>query len=198
MIFKKISLLNNDASLIMTLHFRFLILHFVKFLINPNNPNYASVPKRQKLLNVCFYYLFISFMTCRIILWYPVEIAEKIGLFDELKEMDFKMGIIARVFSVIIIAPFIEEGIFRSWLGNYRNKNYFTGLYYISALLFGCVHITGYQFNESHYFFIPFITMTQIFGGLMLGYIRIIYGFWYGVLLHSLFNSLSIAEYFIF
>jgi len=34
--------------------------------------------------------------------------------------------------------------------------------------------------------------MTQTFGGLMLGYIRIIYGFWYGVLLHSLFNILGV------
>ncbi|WP_409012632.1 type II CAAX prenyl endopeptidase Rce1 family protein [Dyadobacter sp. 3J3] len=74
----------------------------------------------------------------------------------------------------------------------------FKWLYYISALLFGFIHIFNYQFNDTHYLFIPFITTGQLFGGLMLGYIRIIYGFWYDVLLHALFNSLMIGGYFIF
>jgi hypothetical protein len=182
----------------MITHFGYLTRHFIGFLRDPNHPDYAVVSTWHKLWHVCFYYLLISFVTSGIILSYPVEIAEQIGWFDELKEMDMKMGVMAKVFSIIIFAPLAEEGMFRLCLGYYRNKAYFRVLYYISALLFGCVHILNYQFNDSHYFFIPFITMSQTFGGLMLGYIRIIYGFWYGVLLHALFNSLVIGGYFIF
>lgn len=156
------------------------------------------VPTGQKLVHVCFYYLAISFVASAIILWYPVEIAEKLSLFDALKEKDLKMSTPVKLATTIIFAPLIEEGMFRLWLGFYRNENYFQWLYYLSATLFGFVHIFNYQFNDSHYIFIPFITMSQIFGGLMLGYIRIIYGFWYGVLLHSLFNVLALTWYFYF
>jgi membrane protease YdiL (CAAX protease family) len=177
----------------MMLQFRFLLLHFLGFIKNPNKPDYAIIPQRHKLLNVCFYYLVISFVISGMILWYPVEIAEKLGLFAELKEKDLKMSMPVKIATAIIFAPLIEEGMFRLWLGFYRTKNYFKWLYYVSAILFGLVHIFNYQLNDSHYAFIPFITMTQTFGGLMLGYIRIIYGFWYGVLLHALFNVLGIA-----
>ncbi|WP_409013855.1 type II CAAX prenyl endopeptidase Rce1 family protein [Dyadobacter sp. CY356] len=101
------------------------------------------------------------------------------------------MSLLVKVFLVIIFAPLMEECMFRLFLGFYRNKNYFKWLYYVSAVFFGCIHIFNYQFNSSHYIFIPFITISQTFGGLMLGYVRIIYGFWYGVLLHSLFNILE-------
>jgi membrane protease YdiL (CAAX protease family) len=177
-------------------HFKVLIRRFIQFLRDPNHPDYPVVSTRQKLLDVCFYYLLISFVMSGVILWYPVEIAEKLGWFDELKEVDLKMSLTAKLFSMIIFAPLVEEGMFRFWLGSYRNKSYFVFLYYISSLLFGYVHIFNYHLNDSHYFFIPFIIMTQIFGGFTLGYIRIIYGFWYGVLLHALFNVLGvICEY---
>jgi membrane protease YdiL (CAAX protease family) len=182
----------------MAFHFRLLLLNFIRFLKDPNNPDYSAVSSKQKLLNVGFYYLVISFVISGIILWYPVEIAEKFGLFDELKEKDLKMSMPVKIATGLIFAPLIEEGMFRLWLGFYRNENYFQWLYYVSAILFGLVHIFNYQLNDSHYAFIPFITITQTFGGLILGYIRITYGFWYGVLLHASFNGLAIARYLIF
>jgi uncharacterized protein len=182
----------------MVLHFRFLFLHFIGFLRHPNSQYYPSISKRQKLWNVCFYYLLISFVVSTVILRYPVEIAERVGLFEELKVREMKMNELVKMASIIILAPLIEEGVFRLWLGGYRNKNYFPWLYYSSAMIFGCIHIFNYQFSASHYLYVPFITMTQIFAGLMLGYIRIIYGFWYGVLLHASYNGLVSAGYFIF
>lgn len=176
----------------MVLHFKFLMLHFIGFINNPNDPDYVDISKDQKLLNVSFYYLIIQFVVSAFILWYPVEIAEKLGFYNRLEEIDYKTGVATIVISAVILAPLIEEGIFRLSLGYYREKSYFKWLYYLSALIFGWIHFFNYQFDNSHYLFIPFITMTQTFGGLMLGYIRIIYGFWYGVLLHSLFNILGV------
>ena len=49
-----------------------------------------------------------------------------------------------------------------------------------------------YEIDSTHLPYIPFITMTQIFSGFMLGYIRIVYGFLYGIVLHALFNTLAV------
>lgn len=177
----------------MEISYRNLILHFVGFVKNPNVPEYGHVSKRQKLIIVGFYYLSIQFVVCAFILWYPVEIAGQLGLFNNLEEKEFSGGILISIISATILAPVLEELVFRLSLGYYRHKRYFKWLYYLSALLFGWIHIINYDFDRTHYFFIPFITMTQSFSGLMFGYIRIIYGFWYGVLLHSLFNILGVV-----
>lgn len=176
----------------MIIHFKFLIWHFITFFKNPNHPKYVHLSQAQKLRDVGFYYLTIQFLMGAILLWYPVEIAETLGLYNKLEEVDTKIGVPFLILSAVILAPLIEEGIFRLFLGHFRNKSYFNWLYYISSLLFGWIHFFNYQFDHSHYFFFPFITMTQTFGGFMFGYIRIMYGFWYGVLLHSLFNCLAI------
>jgi membrane protease YdiL (CAAX protease family) len=176
----------------MIIHFKFLIKHFIAFFKDPAHPNYVNLSTRQKLRDIGFYYLTIQFIICAIILWYPVEIAEKLGLYNKLEEIDVKIDISFMILLAVILAPLIEEGIFRLFLGRFRNKPYFNWVYYISSLLFGWIHFFNYQFDQSHYFFLPFITMTQTFGGFMLGYIRIMYGFWYGVLLHSLFNCLGV------
>lgn len=76
----------------MVLHFKSLMLHFIGFIKNPNAPDYVDISKDQKLVNVCFYYLFITFGVSVIILGLPAAIAEKLGLFDELKESDLKDG----------------------------------------------------------------------------------------------------------
>ncbi|MFC6193428.1 type II CAAX prenyl endopeptidase Rce1 family protein [Dyadobacter subterraneus] len=90
------------------------------------------------------------------------------------------------------MAPLVEEFIFRYSLGKIRNKLYFKCAYYLSAVLFGWIHIVTYEFDSSHYLFIPLITLTQTFAGFLLGYVRIIYGFWYGVLLHAVYNTLAL------
>ncbi|WP_159467136.1 CPBP family intramembrane glutamic endopeptidase [Dyadobacter sp. 3J3] len=177
----------------MVVHFKFLLLHFTAFFKKPNQPDYFSLTIRQKLIDVGCYYLVIQFGICAILLWYPVEIAEKLGFYNKLEEINSNFSVPMIVFSAVVMAPVIEEGIFRLFLGFHRHKTYFNWLYYVSSVLFGWIHFFNYQFDESHYFFFPFITMTQTFSGLMLGYIRIMYGFWYGVLLHALFNCAAIA-----
>jgi len=94
----------------MVLHFKTLIRHFFGFLKNPNAPDYVDISKDQKLLNVSFYYLIIQFVVSAFILWYPVEIAEKLGLYNRLEEIDYKTGVATIVISAVILAPLIEEG----------------------------------------------------------------------------------------
>ena len=156
--------------------FKQLFINFLRFLKNPNQPNYPNISARQKLLHVCFYFLIIDFVLA-VALWYPVELAEKMGWFNPLKTIEFDHSIYFEIFGLLIFAPLVEEWVFRLFLGYYRHKPYFKWLFYGSAFVFGLIHISNYQLDTTHYFFMPLITMTQTFGGLMLGFIRINYGF---------------------
>lgn len=176
--------------------FKELFFSFAHFVRNPNIPNYPTTPYNQKLIDVFLYFLLIQFIFGGIILWYPVAIAEKIGLFNSLASNKPPVGVILTIFSGVVLAPLIEEGLFRFPLGLYRKDPYFRWWYYTVSILFGFIHIFNYPVDRTHLFYIPFITMTQTFGGFLFGYIRIIYGIWYAVLLHSLFNILGfIWEY---
>ena len=169
-----------------------LFSSFLYFVKNPSKPVYPNIDSKQKLIDVCFYFLFINFIVSGIILWYPVAIAEKIGLFNTLANKNQDVGIVLTIVSAVMIAPLIEEIIFRFPLGHYRNELHFRWLYYTVSVSFGLIHIFTYNIDSTHLPYIPFITMTQTFSGFMLGYIRVIYGFWYGVLLHALFNVLGV------
>ncbi len=91
------------------------------------------------------------------------------------------------VFSVLIIAISI--------LYLYHNQcfafinNHYKQIFYLSAVLFGLIHIfnftgiTGYNL-----IFTPLLVLPQIFMGFILAYIRVNYGFKYGVLFHATVN----------
>ncbi len=172
--------------------FKELLFDFLYFIRNPNRPVYPDINSKQKLINVCLYFLSIHFAVSGIILWYPVAIAEKIGLFNPLSSASKDIDVLLTILSAIIIAPLIEEAVFRFPLGHYRNESHFRWSYYGTSAFFGLIHIFTYDIDSTHLPYAPFITMTQIFSGFMFGYIRVIYGFWYGVLLHALFNALGI------
>lgn len=171
-------------------HFRFHFLHFVTFVKDPNNPYYLDVSDNKKLIDVGFYLAILSFIAGEF-LWYPVKLAEKLKWYNPLIEIDNGQKILIVLVSAVAIAPIIEEGMFRLQLGYLRDKSYFKWIYYVSAVLFGWIHMVTYAFDSSHYLFIPFITLTQTFAGFLLGYVRMIYGFWYGVLLHAVHNALA-------
>ena len=169
--------------------FLFSFFHFVRY---PNNSIYPTISSNQKLIDICCYFLFIEFIIGGIILWYPVALAEKIGLFGPLMEKNENENILSIALSAIVIAPIVEEGLFRYPLGEIRNKSYFKWVYYSFSILFGLLHIFTYNIDSTHLPYIPFITLTQTFSGFLFGYVRVIYGFWYGVLLHSLINVLGV------
>jgi len=67
---------------------------------------------------------------------------------------------------------------------------YFRFLFWFSALLFGLLHATNFRGCTFTIIALsPLLCLPQIIMGFILGYIRMSYGFWYGVLLHFLINS---------
>jgi membrane protease YdiL (CAAX protease family) len=130
----------------------------------------------------------------------------------ELENLFNNESIFFILFMVAFFVPLIEELIFRLYLNYNRNflflgldkltnnwakkiwENYFKGFFYFSAFIFGLVHITNYSNNSALFFIlIPFIILPQLLGGLIIGYIRLKLGFFWGVLEHGLHNFLIFA-----
>ncbi|TDE13793.1 CPBP family intramembrane glutamic endopeptidase [Dyadobacter psychrotolerans] len=177
----------------MLAHFQYLSISFLRFTVDPNNPEYPQIPKQQKLLDVGVYYAILGFLGGSL-LWCVVEAAEYLSLFSPLIELNNGDQVFLTVFSAVVVAPIVEEGISRLFLGYVRHLSYFKWLYYLSSLSFGWIHIFTYDYDQSHYLYIPIITGAQTFAGLLFGYVRIRYGFWYGVLLHSMYNLLVVIS----
>jgi len=86
---------------------------------------------------------------------------------------------------------------------NFTNKSnlkflfikYFRFIFWFSALLFGLLHATNFQGNTLVILlFSPLLCFPQIIMGLILGYIRMNYGFIYGVLIHFVINSIMLLN----
>ena len=155
----------------------------------------------------------------------------------ELVEDDFSISAISLFFSAVVLAPLLEELVFRLplrpsvtavailyslfifWLSLwiavyssllsavlfvfvsfyiartfiqkdflqafYRQHPYF--LFYSSTLVFGAVHVFNYE--QASWKLLPLLVFSQTIGGLLLGFVRIRYGFWWAVFLHAFHNS---------
>ncbi|TDE12521.1 CPBP family intramembrane glutamic endopeptidase [Dyadobacter psychrotolerans] len=181
----------------MILHLKYLIFRFANFIRNPNNPNYKLMSIRQKLLDVGVYYLFFSFVVCTYF-GLIILVLEELHVVNELEHVYKNHNLWKRALGAIILAPILEEALFRFPIGRLRMKPWFRWLFYSSALIFGWIHFFNYQLVTSNYMFFPLITLPQTFFGFLLGYIRMLYGFWFAVMLHLLYNALGIGLSFIF
>ncbi len=65
----------------------------------------------------------------------------------------------------------------------------FRWVYYFSVLLFGLMHMFNYDTSHD-ILLLPILTLPQMIGGIFNGYVRVKYGFFYGVFLHSIYNLL--------
>ena len=128
-----------------------------------------------------------------ICIWDIIKFLEFRKLFHPLVEQKSDSSLLGMGISAIIIAPIIEEYFFRFPLRRIKNRNVLLFAYISSSILFGLIHIILYNWDMTHIRYIFIITSPQMFTGFVLGFIRLKYGFWYGVILHSLYNSLAIV-----
>lgn len=94
---------------------------------------------------------------------------------------------------VSILAPSMEELLFRGPLVYFRDSPYFKYAFYMSVLLFGVVHIFNFQGDAQLYFFAPLLIAPQLIAGIFLGYIRVKLGLKWSILLHASYNTILIG-----
>jgi membrane protease YdiL (CAAX protease family) len=97
------------------------------------------------------------------------------------------------LFLAIILAPFLEELIFRGPISWFRNSRYFKLVFYFWAVLFGYIHISNFEFSTQVLLMSPLLVAPQISVGLLLGTIRIKFGLIWSMAMHCLYNLILVG-----
>lgn len=180
------------------------IKHINKYILNPYHDvanNFSTKEKWRILFSSVLYKLvFAIFIGLPII-----KLVEQVSPPLEFSEVFEKESLLGTFLLIVIVVPFIEEILFRLPLNFYRNpliifddskskieifwKKYFKYIFYIFSIGFALVHITNYKNQETiFYLFAPLLVISQWFGGIIYGYIRMHLGFLWGFLCHAFFN----------
>lgn len=90
-----------------------------------------------------------------------------------------------------VLAPFVEELIFRAPLTAF-SKRYFKFGFYVLTILFGLVHLTNYEISTNVLLVTPILVAPQIILGGYLGFVRVKFGLLWSILLHATYNAFFI------
>lgn len=104
-----------------------------------------------------------------------------------------KLPLPVTILLVVLIAPLVEEAIFRSWIsgivadppGWYRTA--FPFVYYLQAAGFGAIHFFNYGGGNVALTLV--LVLPQFVAGLVWGYARVRQGWWANPLLHIAHNG---------
>ncbi|MBI2448427.1 CPBP family intramembrane metalloprotease [Candidatus Microgenomates bacterium] len=135
-----------------------------------------------------------------------------IAFFEELRtwiaSVDIGWGWLITVFSdpydwiiapimitIVLVLGFLLAKTMKRFLNEQKIRSFyqkrFGYIFYISAILFGLDHLSNFSNFSNFWFLIPFFILPQATGGLILGFLRMRYGFKYAILGHIGNNILS-------
>lgn len=107
--------------------------------------------------------------------------------FDQLLE-EYPIALIG--FLLVVVAPVLEELIFRAPLLFFRGSRYFKLLFYGAAVSFGAVHLSNFPNISEIWFLAPLLISPQVVLGLFLGYIRVRFGLAWAMAFHGVYNGI--------
>ena len=173
------------------------VLNFIKQPIYQKN---YHVNFKGKLI-IITNFLGLSLLTS-IALLIPIGLLlELFGLNEiehDLNKLLKEESILYVLFMVAILAPLLEELIFRAPLILFKNKKYFSIVFYTSAISFGVIHIFNYEMSTKLLVIAPVLIMPQLILGLYFGYIRTRLGLRWSIFLHACYNAILIIPVFLF
>jgi len=97
------------------------------------------------------------------------------------------------LFLAVIVAPVIEETIFRAPLIWFKKSNYFPLVLYTSIFLFGLIHLFNFDDYGNALWFAPLLFLPQLITGVFLSFIRVRMGLSEAMLFHALFNLILLG-----
>ncbi|QLG47097.1 CPBP family intramembrane glutamic endopeptidase [Costertonia aggregata] len=95
----------------------------------------------------------------------------------------------------VIVAPVLEELIFRAPLGLFKKSSFFNMAFYISVFLFGLIHITNFGNIKGYFWLTPILVAPQISAGIFLGYTRVKLGLPWSIILHAAHNLILLGPF---
>lgn len=101
-------------------------------------------------------------------------------------------------FLAVLIAPFLEELLFRAPLFFFKDSVYFPKVFYLFTLTFGYIHISNFQLSTQVWVLSPLLVAPQIGVGLVLGFIRVKFGLIWSIGLHAAYNFILMLPLVIF
>jgi membrane protease YdiL (CAAX protease family) len=196
----------------------------IDFLRNPTDQSALELTLTEKLKKL--FSLFIIEIPIMGLLIISISGLETMGL---LNSEEHKFNDLIKTWPIwsvllftVVIGPFFEELIFRSYLRYKKNylfnfiislvsltgfrneqkldtflrsfwKKRYKFIFYFSAVLFGVIHIANFKFSYTILLLSPILVAPQIVLGLFIGFLRVRYGFILGFLLHVIHNALFIG-----
>lgn len=97
------------------------------------------------------------------------------------------------LFFAAILAPLIEELIFRGPLVYFSQPRAFKIAFYVIGIIFAYVHIFNFEITINVILFSPLLVAPQFFIGLIFGFIRIRFGLIWSIFLHSIYNGILVS-----
>ncbi|NVK52616.1 MAG: CPBP family intramembrane metalloprotease [Flavobacteriaceae bacterium] len=170
------------------------VIQYLKYPVLKKEQNSNFLYRFRKLIDLLALSLITTFT-----ITFITGFLELSGLLDtgkhSLKEIMKKSSTLKVTLLAVVVAPLIEECIFRAPLILFKNPKTFTIVFYSAALLFGYMHIFNYEINTNILLFSPILIAPQIIIGLYLGFIRIRFGLLWSIALHALYNGFLLSLY---
>lgn len=123
------------------------------------------------------------FLTGSVLSYFLVNVLLGVKNYDFSKDILFRIAIALSSGALLLLLANWQEGWFCAvWETRFRL------IYYLFTGVFMLAHASN--FKAIDWYLIPVVTLPQLMGAIIYGYVRMNYGFKYGLTLHALHNGL--------
>ena len=95
--------------------------------------------------------------------------------------------------SIIALASWYLLSIAQSISGQDLMVRFFPHVFYLSAAIFGLVHVSNFQLEPERWYIAPLLVMPQLILAIYLGYVRVRNGIYHSIYVHALNNCIPIS-----
>ena len=166
------------------------LLKYIKHPVLEEDANKATNYRLQK-----FWHLVAISLITALISLILIGLVDKLGLVNlaedhKTEELLQSFSKVTVFFLIVVLAPLLEETIFRAPLIAFKKGLQFRVAFYTIAIIFGFIHITNYEISTNVLLLSPILVLPQILLGFYLGFIRIRFGLLWSIALHAIYNGI--------
>ncbi|MFS4468416.1 CPBP family intramembrane glutamic endopeptidase [Maribacter sp. 2210JD10-5] len=153
---------------------------------NKNIDHRLRIFSKLVLFSLVLSFLFATFLGI-------LEIVFKLNLGEHAMDTFVKeYPVLSLFFGAVILAPVLEELVFRGPMLFFKEKSYFRIVFYVLTVLFGFLHISNFELSTIVILLSPILVLPQLAIGVILGFIRVRFGLLWSMALHACYNGILI------